>query len=85
MSVLWSKENILRLLEMIKREEIKTKSGSSLCGGVISQSMEREGWFGMVAFVLPDRHYGKYIHYKICGKNKEAEKIFDKYAYDPLA
>lgn len=64
----------------------------ALCGGgVISDSMhtamiKKDGvWAGIMCYRLSDNQYAKYMAYRKQGKMKEAEKIFDKYAYDPLA
>lgn len=59
---------------------------SSICGGVISESqnkkdMEEFGvWANAMAYVMPDEHYKKYIEYKENGQDKEARRLFEKYA-----
>ena len=58
----------------------------SICGGVLSQSMHEKNmrkhgiWADMMSFILPDKQYKKYVVYKEKGKDKEAERIFDKFA-----
>ena len=59
--------------------------GSAICGGVISQSqlykgMKKNVYFGMMAFVMPDKQYKQYFALKKQGKDKEASKLFKKYA-----
>jgi len=64
------------------------KEGGAICGGVMSESQMMEGiekhgaYFGMMSFVLPDKHYNRYI--KLANGNlkeqAEAKKIFKKYA-----
>ena len=57
-----------------------------ICGGVMSESQMKKGmkefgaYYGMMSFVLKDKHYKKYVAYKKEGNDKEARKIFDKYA-----
>jgi hypothetical protein len=59
---------------------------SSLCGGVISESilkkdMKKYGvWADMMAWVMPDKQYDKYIALEKQGKDKQATKIFKKFA-----
>jgi len=58
----------------------------SICGGVISESqrrkmMKKHGvWATMMAYVMPDDKYKKYIAFKKRGENKKATILFDKYA-----
>lgn len=58
---------------------------SSICGGVISKSMDRRltkkygVWATAMCYVLPDKQYAKYIAFQKAGEEKEAKKIFDKY------
>ena len=62
-------------------------SGGSTCGGVISQSMDREMTkkYGvhatMMYYILPDIQYKKYISLKKLGKGKEANKIFEQFRH----
>ena len=35
----------------------------------------------LMAFVLPDKQYKKYIAFKKLRKEKEAEKIFNRFAF----
>jgi len=59
---------------------------SSICGGVMSQTQMKKGmkkygaYFGMMSFVMPDKWYKKWVAYKKQKKEKEAKKLFDKYA-----
>jgi len=53
----------------------------AICGGVIPLSkFTKDPYAYMMAFVMPDEHYDKYIELKKAGKAKEATAIFDKYA-----
>lgn len=64
----------------------KGTKGGSICGGVISQSMDREmtkkhgTYVTMMCYVLPDKQYKKYISLKRQGKNKEATEIFERFS-----
>ena len=68
----------------------KEKSAGSLCGGVISNSMSIKRmkhygvWADMMVYILPDDKIEKYIAYKKLGKEKQATKIFERYAYSPI-
>ena len=58
---------------------------SSICGGVISESenrkaMEKDIWANAMGYVMPDKQYEKYVAFLKAGKNKEATKVFEKYA-----
>ena len=75
---------------MKKEKKLKIKeesSGGSICGGVISQSMDREmikkhGVYAtMMCYILPDEQYEKYISLKKLGKDKEASKIFERFGH----
>ena len=54
----------------------------AICGGVISLSMAKKDTEGayLMAFVLPDKQYVRYIALKKQNKEKEAHKLFEKYA-----
>ncbi len=62
----------------------------SICGGVISQSMQTKDmkkygvWVNAMSYVLPDKQYKKYIAFMKAKKNKEAEKVFDKFAISQI-
>lgn len=63
--------------------------GGAICGGVISismlkKAMKQDAWASAMAFVLPDKQYNKFIEYKKQGKEKEAKKIFDRYAISQI-
>ena len=64
--------------------------GSAICGGVISKSelfkgMKKYGaWFGMMSFVMPDKQYSCFVKLKKAGKEKEAQKLFSKYAISQI-
>ena len=63
--------------------------GSAICGGIISQSQLRKGmkkdvYFGMMAMVMPDKQCKQYFALTKQGKDKEATKIFDKYAVSQI-
>ena len=61
-------------------------TNGSICGGVMISTTMRKGirkhgpYFEVMAFVMPDDKYKKYVLFKGKGKNMEAKKIFDKYA-----
>ena len=63
--------------------------GSAICGGIMSESQMRKGmkkdvYFGMMAMVLPDKQYKEYYTLKKEGKDKEATKLFNKYAVSQI-
>ena len=66
------------------------ESSGAICGGVMSFSMMNKGmkkygaYFGMMSFVMADKHYKRWIKYKKQGKKKEANKIFDRYALSQI-
>ena len=63
---------------------------SAICGGVMSFSMMIKGmnkfgaYFGMMSFVMTDKQYKRFITYKKQGKEKQAQKIFDRYAISQI-
>lgn len=63
---------------------------SSICGGVMSESMMMKGmkkygaYFGMMSFVMPNKQYEKFITLKKINKEKEAKKIFDKFTISQI-
>ena len=69
------------------KKEIDKENLDSICGGVISQSMDRKmtkkyGVYAtMMNWILPDEQYKKYISFKKSGKNKEASKIFEQFRH----
>ena len=66
-------------------KEIKEKSGGAICGGVISESKFKSNpWAFMMAYTMPDIKFNQYVVYKKLGKEKEAQKLFDKYAYSHI-
>ena len=60
--------------------------GSAICGGVISMSkaLADTGGAYLMAFVLPDKQYEKYVALKRQKKDKEAKRIFDNYAISQI-
>jgi len=61
----------------------------AICGGIISSStlkkaMKKDVYACMMAFVMPDKQYNKFIGYKKQGKEKEAKKLFDRYAISQI-
>lgn len=62
----------------------------SLCGGVISQSehdrnFEKYGpWADTMSYIMPDKHFKRYEALKKAGKDKEATKLFEKYAISQI-
>ena len=63
---------------------------SSICGGVMSHShlmkgMKKYGiYYGMMAFVMPDKQFKEYAKLRKVNKEKEAEKLFDRYAVSQI-
>jgi len=64
--------------------------GSAICGGVMSFSMMKKGmrkfgaYFGMMSFVMADNQYKRFIAYKKQGREKQAKKLFDRYAISQI-
>ncbi len=61
----------------------------SICGGVISLSQHKKNmrkniWADMMAFIMPDKQYTRFIKLKQQGKEKEAQKVFDRYAISQI-
>jgi len=71
----------------MEKEKKQENSDGSICGGVISQTMERRAtkkygvWATTMSYVLPDDQYKEYIALIKSGKDKEANKIFEQFAY----
>ena len=63
---------------------------SAICGGVISESQHKKLqkrfgiWADLMSYIMPDKHYKKYITLKKSGKEKEATKLFEKYAISQI-
>lgn len=63
---------------------------SAICGGVISYTMHKKnikkfgGYSDTMSYILPDKHYKRLIDYKKQGREKEADKIFNKYAISQI-
>lgn len=59
--------------------------GGAICGGVINQSLfDSDPWAYMMAWILPDKQFEKYKKLKEANKDKEAEKVFEKYAWSAI-
>jgi hypothetical protein len=64
--------------------------GGAICGGVMSFSqnkrlMKKEGiWAGLMSYLMPDKQYKKWVDYKKQGKEKQAKKLFDRYAISQI-
>ena len=64
--------------------------GSAICGGVIPFSQVTKNikkgdiWADMMAYIMPDKHYNRYIELLKADKKKEATKIFEKYAVSQI-
>ena len=59
--------------------------GGAICGGVVSQSQFlKDPDAYMMAFVMPDKQCKQYYTLKTQGKNKEADKLFRKYAISQI-
>ncbi len=62
----------------------------AICGGVMSESQMMKGmrkhgaYFGMMSFVMPDKYYKKFIALKKHNEDKDAQKIFDRYAISQI-
>lgn len=62
----------------------------AICGGVMSESMMKKGmrkygaYYGMMTFVMRDTQYKRWVKYKKAGKEKEAKKVFDRYAISSI-
>ena len=61
----------------------------AICGGVVSMSqhlknMKKNIWADTMAFIMADKYYKKFIALKKQGKDKEARKIFDRYAVSQI-
>lgn len=53
----------------------------AMCGGVVKQSeFFKDPMRYMMAYILPDKQFAKYVKLKNAGKDKEAKQIFDKHA-----
>ncbi len=63
----------------------ETENGSAMCGGVISDSLFNSNpWAYMMCYTMPDDKFKQYAELKNAGKDKEASKLFDKYAYSHI-
>ncbi len=68
----------------------KRELGGSICGGVISQTMNMKHikkygiWADMMSYVMPDKQYKKWAECKKLGDERIAKKIFEKYAYSQI-
>jgi len=63
----------------------KEKTGGSICGGVVSESkFKKNPWAYLMAYTMPDIRYNQYIILKKLGKEKEAQKLFNRYAYSHI-
>jgi len=70
---------------MPKEIKEKIEESGSLCGGVISESKFKSNpWADMMAYVMPDKQFNKYLVFKKQKKEKEATKLFNKYAYSQI-
>ena len=64
--------------------------GGAICGGVISLSMHKTlikkygVWADTMSFIMPDNRYRQFVSYKRQDKEKEAKKLFDKYAVSQI-
>ena len=64
--------------------------GGAICGGVMSETMMSRGmekhgaYFGMMSYIMPDKQYKKYIAFVKLNKDKEARKLWDKFAYSQI-
>lgn len=67
----------------------KKEQSGAICGGVISLSQHMKNlknniWADMMAYVMPDLQYKKYIALIKQGKDKKADEIFYKYAHSQI-
>ena len=59
--------------------------GGAICGGVISKSkFMKDPDAYMMAFVMPDNWHDKWIKCIKQGKDKEAKRLFQKYAISQI-
>lgn len=71
---------------MTKEQE----TSGAICGGVISQTMNRKNmkkygvWADAMSYVLPDAEYNYYVSLKKQCRNKEATEIFEKFAHGQI-
>jgi hypothetical protein len=88
-----SKNNLIKKEGKMKLYYHKTdgrEMSGAICGGVMSNSQMKRGmkkygaYFGMMSFVMADKHYKKFIALKKQNKDKEATKIFDRYAISQI-
>lgn len=70
---------------------MKTKLlAGAICGGVISFSqnkklMKKYGiWADLMSYIMPDKQYKCWVTLKKHGKDKQAEKLFDRYAISQI-
>ena len=57
----------------------------AICGGVVSQSKAmKDPYAYMMAFVMPDIQYKKYVRLIKNNKRVEVNKLFDKYAMSQI-
>lgn len=61
----------------------------AICGGVISfsmlkKAMKKDIWACAMSFVMPDKQYTRFIALKKQGKDKEADKVFERYAISQI-
>jgi hypothetical protein len=63
---------------------------SAICGGVISITMHKKNvkahgiWADTMSYILPDDKYKLFLKFKKQGKEKEANKIFNKFAVSQI-
>lgn len=56
----------------------QTKTSGAICGGVVSQSVfNRDPWGHMMAYIMEDKQYAKYVAEK---DDKKREQMFEKFA-----
>ena len=62
-------------------ESTYKNGGCSVCGGIVSQSLfDSNPMAYMMAYYMEDKYFNQYAELKKSGKDKEAKKVFDKYA-----
>jgi len=58
---------------------------SAICGGIVKESEFLKEPIGyMMALVLPDEYFDKYIRLLKEGKRKDANKIIKEHAWSPI-
>lgn len=64
---------------------METNTNGAICGGVISDSLfNTDPMAYMMCYTMPDDKFYEYKKLRESGKEKEATKLFEKYAYSAI-